>query len=192
MAKETTKRVRNWAFIVYPESAPDDWLERLRDLCVPGLVSPLHDKDANPDGEPKKAHYHVVLMFSGKKSFDQVKAVSDDLNASNPVPVNDLRGYARYLIHIDNPEKYQYQANDVLGLCGQDYYQYIETSADLDNALDEILDWCIDNQCYSFRKLVDYSRKNRRDWFRILASKRSTFVMNYIKSYEWEIKNGLL
>ena len=30
---------------VYPDSAPEDWLEILRDLKIPFCVSPLHYKD---------------------------------------------------------------------------------------------------------------------------------------------------
>ncbi len=52
MAKETRKR--NWVFVVYPDSAPENWREMLRDIHVPGYVSPLHEDDYNADGEKKK------------------------------------------------------------------------------------------------------------------------------------------
>ena len=38
---------RNWAFVVYPESAPSDWIEQLQQRGVVGAISPLHDKDLN-------------------------------------------------------------------------------------------------------------------------------------------------
>lgn len=53
------KRTRNWATVVYPESAPDDWIMKLQEQCVPALISLLHDKDINADGTRKKEHYHV-------------------------------------------------------------------------------------------------------------------------------------
>ena len=59
MSNNGTGRTRSYATVVYPESAPD-FLERLNDLKVPCFVSPLHDKDFNPTGEPKKPHYHVL------------------------------------------------------------------------------------------------------------------------------------
>jgi hypothetical protein len=46
--KRPFKRGRNWGIIVYPESAPKDWLDIIR--MEPVAVSPLHDKDVNPDG----------------------------------------------------------------------------------------------------------------------------------------------
>ena len=50
---------------MYPESAPENWREILADLHIPVLISPLHDKDVTPDGEIKKAHYHVIIMYGG-------------------------------------------------------------------------------------------------------------------------------
>lgn len=49
------KRTRNYATVVYPESAPADWIRLLQEQCVPALISPLHDKDLNTDGTPKKS-----------------------------------------------------------------------------------------------------------------------------------------
>ncbi|WP_225354628.1 Rep family protein, partial [Ligilactobacillus murinus] len=54
-------RARTWTFIVYPESAPENWRDLLDEYHVPWVESPLHDKDINPDGTVKKAHWHVIL-----------------------------------------------------------------------------------------------------------------------------------
>ena len=62
-------RTRNFATVVYPESAPADWMERLDQCHVAALVSPLHDRDTNPSGEPKKPHYHVLLMFEVQRTM---------------------------------------------------------------------------------------------------------------------------
>lgn len=69
-------RGRNWAFLVYPESAPGNWLDLLDDLKVPAYVSPIHDLDVDGDGVIKKAHYHVLVAFAGKKTREQVLEVS--------------------------------------------------------------------------------------------------------------------
>ena len=70
------QRTRNFATVVYPESAPSDWIDKLDQLHVAALISPLHDKDTNPSGEPKKPHYHVLLMFEGVKDYEtQVKPI---------------------------------------------------------------------------------------------------------------------
>jgi len=62
-------RTRNFATVVYPESAPENWFSLLGELKVPCFVSPLHDKDLNPNGEVKKSHYHVLFAFDGVKTL---------------------------------------------------------------------------------------------------------------------------
>ena len=55
------KRTRNYGTVVYPESAPSDWISRLQEQLVPALISPLHDRDINSDGTIKKPHFHVMI-----------------------------------------------------------------------------------------------------------------------------------
>ena len=69
--KQDKTRAKDWTFIVYPESAPEDWRSILADkLQVKAIISPLHDKDILDDVEqtPKKAHYHVILRFDSVKA----------------------------------------------------------------------------------------------------------------------------
>lgn len=179
-------RMRNWAVIVYPDSAPDNWQEVLAAECVPAFVSPLHDQDVNPDGEPKKPHWHVILMFKGKKSLKQVQDISDKLSGVRPEPVQDLRGYARYLIHADDPSKAQYSPNDVVSLSGADWLTSTESMADTDTAVGQMMEWCEEQGCYSFAALSKYARNHRPDWFRVLTSKRTSFMVAYVKSLQWE------
>lgn len=181
------KRKRNWVFVVYPESAPEDWREQLRALLVPGYISPLHCDDTNADGSKKKPHWHVVLTFKGLKTFEQVKEITDALHAPGPQPCKDIRAYARYLCHLDNPEKAQYQPAEVESLGGNDYLETIKSAADTDTALSEMMDWCIENRCTSFFKLGNYARRERSDWFRVLTSQRTVFLTAWLKSFEWEL-----
>ena len=84
--------------------------DKLDQLHVAALISPLHDKDTNPSGEPKKPHYHVLLMFEGVKDYEtQVKPIFAEIGGVGREMVNSARGYARYLCHLDNPEKAQYE-----------------------------------------------------------------------------------
>lgn len=184
-------RTRTWAMVVYPDSVPENWKEILQEQHVPVLISPLHDCDKNADGEPKKPHWHVLLMYNGKKSRKQIDELAEDLNAPRPQPVSDKRGYARYLIHADNPEKFQYDARDVTALGGADFTQFILGAADTDTALGEMMDWCVDQGCYSFYRLSLYARDNRPDWFRVITSCRTVFLVNWLKSMQWEVQQGI-
>jgi len=130
-----SSRTRNFATVVYPESAPEKWQSIIEEWFVPCFVSPLHDKDINPTGEPKKAHYHVVIMFDGVKTEEQAKKLFDTIGGVGCEKVNSIRGYARYLCHLDNPEKHQYDQGNVRAYCGADYMGTIGLAYDKYKAL---------------------------------------------------------
>ena len=56
-------RTRNYATVVYPESAPENWQQIISESKIPVFISPLHDQDINPTGEHKKSHFHVMAMY---------------------------------------------------------------------------------------------------------------------------------
>ena len=95
MAEKNVKK-RNWAFVLYPESAPADWLDQLKKSGVMGAVSPLHDKDVNATGEPKKAHYHIILVYGSPTTFKNVESLTKRLNQPIPQPLEQVLS----LIHI--------------------------------------------------------------------------------------------
>lgn len=188
MAKETRKRA--WTFVVYSDSAPDDWRERLSEQCVPTFISPLHDKDVNPDGTAKKPHWHVVVMFTSLHTESQAQELSDVCSGVKVQQVKDVVGIARYLCHLDNPEKAQYAISDVVSLGGADYLEKVQKAADTDAALGEMMDWCIEQGCFSFYRLSNYARKERPDWFRVITSSRTVFLTAWLKSMQWELNQG--
>lgn len=102
------ERSSKWAFIVYPDSAPVEWKKLLRLSFVSSAVSPLHSPDPDGSGEERKKHYHVLLDYDSLKSYDQVKSLALELNASNPIIISNPSGYYRYMIHKDNPDKEQF------------------------------------------------------------------------------------
>lgn len=174
----TDTRRRNFATVVYPESAPEDWMQKLQEFLIPAFISPLHDKDVNPTGEPKKPHYHVMVMFEGKKTREQAAEIFDAIGGVGVEVVNSLRGYARYLCHLDNPEKAQYKLEDVRCLCGSDYTGTIGLAIDKYKAIREMVEYCKENNIVRFSQLVEYSMEERFDWFRVLCD--STYL---VKSY---------
>lgn len=189
-AKTVDNRTRNWCFIFYPESCPENWKEILENEHIPLFVSPLHDADKNADETEKKAHYHCLMKFNGKKSQKQVQEIANKVNGTLAIVCKDLRSYARYLCHLDNPEKAQYLPSNVISLGGLDYLELISSAADVDTALSEMMDWCIEQGCFSFYRLSNYARRERTDWFRVLSSSRTVFLTNWLKSMKWEIDNG--
>ena len=68
-------------FYSLSESAPKAWREILDDTHLRWVESPLHDRDVNPDGEIKKAHWHILLSYDGPVNLVAVKKLTDKLNA---------------------------------------------------------------------------------------------------------------
>lgn len=127
MGKDIKKRY--WAFVLYPESAPDDWSDQLQLLGITCAISPLHNLDCNADGEVKKEHYHIILCFNGPTTYNNVKSLTvDTLNATIPQPLESIKGYYRYLTHKDNPEKAQYAESDIRCLNGFNIFDYIDVT----------------------------------------------------------------
>jgi len=106
-------KARNWAFVMYPESMPKNWYEILQMTGLPFAISPLHDKDLDPTGESKKPHYHVICYYENQTTQKNVKEnVTNLVNATIPIKLESMSGMYRYHLHLDNPEKYQYDDRD--------------------------------------------------------------------------------
>lgn len=183
--KSPKNRTRNYACVVYPESAPFDWQEILSDQFVPAFISPLHNHDINPTGEVKKEHYHVMLLFDSVKTSEQAKVIFDLIGGVGCEVVNSTRGYARYLCHLDNPEKAQYSIEDVRCLCGADYPNVISLVTDKYKAIGEMIDFCQANNIFSYAVLLEYCRMERFDWFRVLCDNGTVVIKEYLKSRSW-------
>ncbi|MDF7683839.1 replication protein [Lactobacillus sp. ESL0679] len=184
------RRSRKWTLVIYPDSAPENWRQVISNMHVAWIESPCHDKDKNPDNTVKKAHWHILLMFGSDKSFRQIKEIADELNAPIPQPCRNVVGMVRYFAHIDNPEKHQYKPSDIVGHCGADPQQYLETAsqkkADRYKRIKDMMDFVDDQGITEFADLLRYARvKHFDDWFQSLCDD-SAFVMGqYVKSVRY-------
>lgn len=104
-----TPRAYYAVFLVYPESAPADWWERLKASHGSFARSPLHE----PDEESAKPHYHVIYKHGTNLNLDGMKRVIPDGIAANGYIelCAHPRNYQRYLVHLDDPEKQQWEGD---------------------------------------------------------------------------------
>lgn len=183
--KSGTGRTRNFATVLYPESAKENWLSILEELKIPAFVSPLHKDDVNANGEKKKEHYHIILMFDGVKTEEQVKIIFELIGGVGCEKVNSIRGYARYLCHLDNPEKASYNKSDVISLNGADYLSVISLPTDRYGTIKEMIQFCKDNDVFSYSDLLEYAMENKEDWFASLCDNSTLVMKEYLKSKSW-------
>lgn len=181
-------RNRYYGCIVYPESAPDDWMQILEDSHVPAMISPLHDRDRvhdKEDGELKKPHFHVLVFYSSTKSADQARELFKTFGGVGCESIQNIKGSVRYLSHLDNTKKIQYDEGEIICLSGADYLEYRDRPGDRYAIIAEMIDWCDSNCCYSFSELVSYSRSQNELWFRALCDNSAYIMEKYLKSALW-------
>lgn len=189
--KANNKKTRGYALVIYPESLPTDYIERINNLHMQCLLSPLHDKDTNPNGKPKKPHYHLMLLFDGPQTEKRAKEVFQEVTGAE-VPyveqLNSIPGMARYLCHLDNPEKYQYPKAEVQEFGGARYLELIEKVADNMEILSRIFDIIEDEDIFSYRKLIQ-NLKNQPDLFRIATQSNTLAISTYLRARQWDREN---
>ena len=182
------KRSSNWNFILYPESAPENWREVIDETRIEWVESPLHDKDVNPDGKEKKPHYHITLLYPSLKSFEQVEELTKSVNSPIPLKCQSVKGSIRYMTHKDHPDKYQYDWNDIKCHGGADLSSLCAaTATERIQIQKDILNFVRDNDIMEFSDLLDcINQMGNDDWFNV-AMNFSTMAINaYIKSRRYK------
>lgn len=198
-AADKQVKFRSWQSILYEDSAPPDWRDRISERHVEVFVSPLHDKDVTAAGEPKKPHYHIIVMYANSKAtwqadefFEYIGALhgfaSDGKTAFESV--DNLRGASRYLVHMDDYNKYRYPDDSVTCFGGADYLGVCELPSDDDEIVSDIVDWVNKYKCTSYRALITYARDEQRRWFRFLNHKGARHIYQILKSAQWELEKA--
>ena len=187
MATKSIKK-RNWDFVLYPESAPENWRELLQQSGLPAVISPFHDKDKDPTGEAKKAHYHIILTYPGPTTYNAVKSFTDRLNQPIPQPLESVQGYYRYLTHEDNPDKYQYDKSDIVPVNGFDIHDYIEMSkTEAMKIIKDIQQVIITVDIREYSDLLDYLLEVNQEWWQVAVN--HTMMLNaYLKSRRYKLQ----
>lgn len=110
-------KYRNFALELYPEDSFHlDILEFIKNNYLFAYI--LHDRDVWENvvldndglilhniGDLKKPHYHVIISFKNPRSLELIR----DTLGINHLEFCNFYLYSRYLIHKDDPKKYQYK-----------------------------------------------------------------------------------
>lgn len=109
LSEELEHRYRVYSFILYSDTTSynfDDCVRQLKSLGQWAMIK------HNPEKEEKKEHYHFILHMKNGKKKDRIHELT-----GVPLPhfknVRSERMMLRYLIHLDDPDKTQYNLSDV-------------------------------------------------------------------------------
>lgn len=133
---------------------------------------------------------HEFEIFSPDTVYDNFARCCQVWKKGNVV--RNMRSLLRYFCHLDNPEKFQYDTQDLRSFNGFNIEDRLYSQSDSVVILDDILDYIESNQIYSFWELVNYCRKNNREWFSVLIRRDiSGFVRDCIKSFTYDDTGAL-
>lgn len=187
MAKD--KRSNKWAFLLYQESAPENYLDILEEMHIPFVLSPWHDKDINKEtGEFKKAHKHGVLFFESLKSYTQVsELLTEKLNTPSHVEiVMSPKGMYDYFIHAENPDKTLYSIDEIESGCGFELEQFLITNNN-EEYLSTVIDIIEEHNFTEFNNLVRYARVENPSLLNLIINK-TYFFAKYLDSRRYSDK----
>ena len=187
-----SRRNANYATIIYEESQLDGWQETLRNLHIPALVSPLHNRDEKEDKSGyKKPHWHCLLMWGTLKSREQAMEVIALIGGVGCESVQSLKAYAAYLTHSNDKTKAQYKSSDVLEFSGANYSKIVKETDSKYALIGEVIDFCRENNILSYAELMEYSRDFLPQFFMAICD-YSWPITNYLNSRKWEHEKGYI
>ena len=188
--------------LLYPDSTTYDADKIIKALAEEHLtfaLSPVHDKDVEKDGSIKKAHYHLLLAYTSATTLSNIRGWFKACG----MPESELHsvrvcasgvGYFRYLIHKDNPEKAQYDANDIRIFNDSDelFKKFSKTASEKIDDLVRIFQIVDELNTISFHSLIQYLMFNERDLFKMLTSSSALAicVKDYQRSLEYDLKRS--
>lgn len=162
MAKD---KARYFTFLLYPESIPADWKQRLELIGVPIAISPLHDRDkSNVEGQTyKKAHYHVIYVARNPVTPESVRIkikrlLGDKSIAKVQIVIRSMESMYLYLTHESKDavekKKHKYSKRDIALLNNFDIDRYITLDVkDKDDMLNDVCDLIDDHNLANMREL---------------------------------------
>lgn len=192
---------RNWEVIVYPESAPADWRERLEDLKLPYAISPLHNADVAKDGKPKKPHYHVLILYPNTTTFRNAQiSIAEPLSGSRHTicKVMDLAGAVEYLAHENAPDKVQYDVSKIEYGFGFNREEIMKRRPENKREseigqMKDILRICREWEFREFASLVDFLIENEdNDALELLMKPGAgNLVFRYLTSVRFRVESSV-
>lgn len=176
--KQDNLKGRHFSYVIYPDSAPADWIEQLKNIGLAFVVSPLHNRDINADGTKKKDHWHIIVSWGNTTTYRAAKGLCNILNCPIPQMLRNCNGMYRYLTHRDNPEKHQYKEQPK---CYNGWVRPLD-NADVANIKREIWQMIYIEDCQEYGELLMMCEQRGPEFFEI-ASRNTLFFKSVCDGY---------
>lgn len=192
VSKHKDAKTRAWTFIIWEDSTDVEQfkvaIKSQSRLGVRALYI-RHDRDVRANGEPKKVHWHIILIWDNSTTFNNaLKTAQAVSNTKYIEPVRSLVGATRYLIHMDDPDKYQYDKDEVQTVGDVDFSELIESSRNDRIELKAMCEYIRDNGITHFDTFAYYCMNKNLEWFRILSERNTFFFKNLIQAQHFRLK----
>lgn len=181
--KRRGKRHKAWMCVFYEDSSPN-WHDGLDEQGVATCVSPVHDQDRwtkhdqakNPEhraGDGKVPHRHLLSEFEHAVSYEDFKAFLEDagIKSTNIKYAKSVRGMARYLTHMDSPDKARYSDDEVSEFGGASWREWCERSEDDHAMMQAMREFIAVNEITDFWAFQFWCDQNQPEWSRLLDRK---------------------
>ena len=196
-----------WEFIAYPDSVPENWLDKLKATHLQIAISPLHDKDSwnhdspemvNPEtgeiipkgarykmGDRKKAHWHGIVKCDKKCSWREMNAqLQNILHCPYIQKCRTLKGAYDYFLHINHPERYQgYFKDEIIKMNG---FVIEPTKFEQGILYDEIVTTIIEHRFTKWTEVCVFYHGQPE--YVLLLSSRPAIITEVLKD-NWRMQN---
>ena len=196
-----------WSFIIYQDSVPDNYLEKLKATGMQIALSPWHDKDSwnhdSPEmvdaetgeiiprgaryktGDHKKTHRHGICKTDKKCSWREMNALLQKiLHCPYIQKCRSLKGAYEYFLHLNDPKKYQgYFKDEIIRMNG---FVIEPTKMEQGVLYDEIISVVIE---HGFTKWTEVCKQyHGQPEYMLLLSSRPSIVTEVLKD-NWRLEH---
>lgn len=180
---------RNWTFLLYEDSAPENWREIIEKWFIPCSISPIHDRDIKVDtGELKKPHRHIIISFQAPTTYKNALSYAQQLGAQYIERVGVLKAAYEYETHKNNPDKAQYNEEDIINLNGFNA-SLREDPNEIEEQKREIVHIINENNFNELKEIYDYCDKSGLSDYCKIIHHNTVFINAYIKSRKFMLQS---
>lgn len=148
----------------------------------------VHDRDTSEDGTPAFTHVHCCIEFGSPRALEPVRLwLLDKLGVPYCEPVGNKNGVARYYLHLDYPDKAQYDYSELHFYNGAQADPFLHTVSFRD-----FYDYCMERHIHNLANFFECAFADNREDLANYAFNRAQAVRAFFVDLERELALGPL